>query len=169
MDVSCRNVRVESSNWRRGCWQVKRFGGFLVASTTSESLILGLRSSRIRATASGRVRGEHQDRQDLPERSDSGIQLGIDGTLRTWTTRRRHGWSVGSGGLAFVTMVQSTDLRQLHNRPNSGELNCSRLWGILVQRHVSSRMRVVKKIRLQDATQRHFVEDDAVVRALSAD
>ena len=64
--------------------------------------------------------------------------------------------------------MESADLRKLHHLSEFRRLYLPRDRSILVERQVSARPLVVFEIRLQDATQAWFMQDDDVVQALAA-
>jgi len=68
------------------------------------------------------------------------------------------------GGDAFVAVVEAADLRNLHNPPCSYGLHGSIGGRVFSQRQVRARTLVAFDVRLQDATQTCFVENDHVVR-----
>src|SRR5437868_15519156 len=64
--------------------------------------------------------------------------------------------------------MESADLRKLHHLSEFRRLYLPRDRSILVESQVSARPLVVFEIRLQDATQAWFIQDDDVVQALAA-
>ena len=64
--------------------------------------------------------------------------------------------------------MESADLRKLHHLSELRRLYTPRDRSILIERQVSARPLVVFEIRLQDATQAWFIQDDDVVQALAA-
>ena len=77
----------------------------------------------------------------------------------------REGWL---GCPAFISVMESADLRKLHHLSEFRRLYLPRDRSILIERQVSARLLVVFEIRLQDATQAWFMQDDDVVQALAA-
>src|SRR5215469_2599349 len=55
-----------------------------------------------------------------------------------------------SGSLSFVAVVQPTDLRHRHNRPNFWRLNHSQLRRVLPQRKMRSGAMIILEIRTED-------------------
>ncbi len=68
---------------------------------------------------------------------------------------------------AFVSMTESAHLRKLCRRSEFRRLYAPRDRSILVGRQAGACPLVVFEIRLQDATQTGFMQDDAVVQALA--
>jgi len=64
--------------------------------------------------------------------------------------------------------MEAADLRKLHYLSELRRLYPPRDRSILVERQVSASPLVVFEIRLQDATQARFMQDDDVVQALAA-
>ena len=68
--------------------------------------------------------------------------------------------------VAFVSMMESAHLRKLYHRSEFRRLYAPRDRSILVGRLAGACPLVVFEIRLQDATQTGFMQDDDVVQAL---
>ena len=84
----------------------------------------------------------------------------------------RGSWSsflLGSGGAAFVAVVQATDLTHGHNWPDIPSLNRWWFWRVLLQRQMRSRSVVVIEIGSKDSPQRAFIEHDHVVETFAPD
>jgi hypothetical protein len=69
-------------------------------------------------------------------------------------------------GPSFVAVVQSADVWQRHDRSHFWRLNRSWLGRVLPQGEMRSRSVIVIQIRIDDATERAFVEHDHMVQAL---
>jgi hypothetical protein len=68
---------------------------------------------------------------------------------------------------AFVAEVQSTNLRHGHDWPYFWRLNESRHGRVLLQREMRSRSVIVIEIRIENSTQRGFMEHDHMIEALA--
>ena len=88
---------------------------------------------------------------------------------RTTCPRREYAKSgVCSGGKTFVTMMQSANLRNLHDPTHGWRLNRSTDWCVLAQRQMRSGLFVVCEIGFQDSTQTGLIQNDDVIQALSS-
>jgi hypothetical protein len=88
---------------------------------------------------------------------------------RTTSPRREYAKSgVCSGGKTFVTMMQSANLRNLHDPTHGWRLNRSTDWCVLAQRQMRPGLFIVCEIGFQDSTQTGLIQNDDVIQALSS-
>ncbi|MGC1651050.1 MAG: hypothetical protein WA741_34925 [Candidatus Sulfotelmatobacter sp.] len=66
-------------------------------------------------------------------------------------------------GVALVSVMKSSDLRNHDDAPAVRLLHDSRLWSVLGQRQMSSGVLVVGKITSQSSAQRPFIPHDDVI------
>jgi hypothetical protein len=84
-------------------------------------------------------------------------KVGADRTRRLYGSRRD----------AFVAMVQAANLRNFDDPSRRHWLNRSTDGRVLSQRQVRPGLLVVFEVRLQDAAQASFIQDNHVIQALA--
>src|SRR5262245_50665962 len=81
---------------------------------------------------------------------------------------RRRRVIVGSGGSAFVVMMQTSQFANLDHATFVGSLCSSPLWSVFAERQMSAPVMVGIRISGQVATQRPLTEYDHMIQALTA-
>src|SRR5207249_5933514 len=77
--------------------------------------------------------------------------------------------SAGSGGPSDVAMVEATDFANRDDPAEFRPLNSPAMGRILVEREVSTRPVVVRKVASQGAAQVSFAKDEDVIQTLAPD
>jgi hypothetical protein len=102
--------------------------------------------------------------------AERGVQRKIRSRLVTrllWFIRRTEVIVAEDGltlsGVALVSMMKSSDLRNHYDAPAFWLLHDSRLWSVLGECEMSSGVLVVGKISSQNQAQRSFIPHDNVV------
>src|SRR5437764_4904566 len=102
----------------------------------------------------------------LPQKTK--VRIANGQTARSAFPHERLQASLRSGSFARVKVMQAADFRNLDHLTERRKLDRSADGRIFFERQMRTASFVVFEIRLQDATQAWFIQDDDVVQALAA-
>jgi len=66
-------------------------------------------------------------------------------------------------GPADIAMMQATDFGNLHDPVRLGELHCSAVWRVFIEREMRASPVIVRNVAGQHAAQMRFAEDQNVI------